>query len=129
YLFFIAIGLFLVFVTLASPLIFKWIINSEFSDGASYVFWIGISYWFWGGYLILSNYIFYLKKTKILGYIAVVNVIVNLTLNYFLIDRYGPIGAAYATAIAFFTVFVIVAIVANKMYPMPWLKFRTLLKK
>ena len=127
--FFLAIGLFTAIVSFLSPFVFDWVIDSEFAEGASYVFWIGLSYWFWGGYLILSNYIFHLKRTKILGYIALVNVSLNLLLNYFLIDLFGPIGAAYATAISFITVFVIVAIVAQRLFPMPWFNFRVILKR
>jgi len=112
-----------VVLTLSSEYIFTYFIHEDFSNGAQFVFWTALSYLFWGGYLIFAGYIFYLKKTKILGYISVLNISLNLILNYFLIKEYGVIGVSYATAISFFITFVIIAYISNKLYPMPWLSF------
>ena len=123
YVFIFALIALTLVITFSTNTIFKYLIDEQYSSGAQYVFWISISYLFWGGYLVFAGYIFHLKKTMILTYLAVVNVVLNLVLNYFLITKYGAIGAAYATAASFFVVFILCAFISNKLYPMPWLFF------
>ncbi len=105
-----------------SPYIFHWFFDQKFYGGHLYVFWIALGYFFFGCYAMFANYIHYSGKTYIFSILAVVNVGVNLALNYFLIKAYGAIGAAYATIFSFFLVFVITAVIANKLYPMPWFR-------
>jgi len=50
-------------------------------------------------------------------------VVLNLSLNYFLIKYYGVIGAAYATAISFFVEFVLIHFISERIYPLPWRYF------
>lgn len=126
YLFILAMIVVLGVLTFISPFIFDYALNERYAQGVKYVFWIGLSYLFWSGYLIFASYINYYKKNKILGYLAILNVGLNITLNYFFIDRYGSIGAAYATCVSFFVIFAIVAYMANKICPMPWFRFKQL---
>ena len=123
YLFIFALIALTLLITFSTNTIFKYLIDEKYSSGAQYVFWISLSYLFWGGYLIFTGFIFHLKKTMILAYLAILNVVLNLVLNYFLITKFGVIGAAYATTISFFIVFILVAVISNKLYPMPWLYF------
>lgn len=120
--------LLLIFVFLlliiSTPLIYEWLIEPGYHDGAKYVFWIGLSYVFWGVYVIFSSIVFYYKKTGALSIIAIINVSLNLILNYFLINKLGTIGAAYATAISFFVVMVAIVIYATKLRPLPWFNFK-----
>ncbi|MFN2440712.1 MAG: polysaccharide biosynthesis C-terminal domain-containing protein, partial [Chitinophagaceae bacterium] len=120
-------GFILIAITLATPTFFVTLIDETYAKGTIYVFWVGLSYFFWGVYLVFSGYIFYSGKTKILGWLALVNVVFNLVFNYFLIQLYGPLGAAYATCLSYFIVCVVIVYMANRLYPMPWLgeKVRT----
>ncbi len=107
---------------LISPLIFKYfVLSPEYQVGIKYVGIIALAYVFLGWYKMFSSYIIYTKNNKYLSYIAIFNIIFNLLLNYFLIKNYGTMGAAYATAISYFSFFVITAIVSHRVYPMPWL--------
>ena len=123
YVFLGLLGFLVLFLSLSSETIFSYLIDSRYAAGSQFVFWTSLSYFFWGGYLIFAAYIFYLKKTIILTYLAIINVILNLGLNYFLIINYGIIGAAYATTISFFVLFILITFISNKLYPMPWLYF------
>ena len=111
---------FLIMMTLGAPLFFKYLVNESYADANMYVFWVGLSYFFWGIYIVFTGYIFFFNKTRILGITAIVNVALNIILNYWLIGIWGPIGAAYATCISFFVVAMIITYVAIKMMPMPW---------
>lgn len=110
-------------LSLLSGWIFETFLDVRYIGGAEYVPWIAVSYLFWGGYSIFGRYILYLKKTYIMTYLAILNVILNLGLNYFFILKFGTIGAAYATVISFFIVFISVMLISNKLYPMPWFYF------
>ncbi|WP_276504474.1 lipopolysaccharide biosynthesis protein [Terrimonas pollutisoli] len=127
YLFIIGMFLTLTILTILTPGFFAYFISEKFSKASIYVFWIGLSYCFWGIYIVFTGYIFYLKKSKVLGRLAILNVAVNLSSNYFFIKWFGTVGAAYATCLSFALVCIIIVVIAQKLYPMPWLAFRRLL--
>ena len=123
YFYIVLLVVLVLILSLLSGWIFNTFLDSRYIDGSQYVPWIAVSYLFWGGYAIFGRYILYLKKTYIMTYLAIVNVILHLGLNYFFILKFGTIGAAYATVISFFIVFISVMIISNKLYPMPWFYF------
>lgn len=126
YWLFIGLMILIVFcMWLFTPLVFKWFVDDKFAAGSKYVIWITLGYFFQGLYLLFANVIFYLKKTKVFFYLSFINILINLSLNYFLIPIFGPMGAAYATFISFFVFFVTIAIYCNKIYPLPWLSALT----
>lgn len=128
YLFLLVLILLVLFLLIATPFIFKYLIDIKFLEASNYVLWISLAYLFWGGYLLFSDYIFFLKKTKILAYLAIVNVMLNFALNFYLINQFGAIGAAYATTLSFLVVFILIAIISNRLFPMPWFRFKEILK-
>lgn len=111
-----------------TPLIFKLFFSERYYAAQDVVIWVSIGYLFTGLYKIPVNLIFYEKRTSILGWLALLNVAVSLVLNYFLIRLFGMMGAAYATAVTFFVMFFLVAIVAQKIYPMPWFFYLYILR-
>jgi O-antigen/teichoic acid export membrane protein len=123
YIFIIVIFIALLLLTLVTPLIFSYFIDKDYSSGVKYVFWVGLGYFFWAFYAIFSGYIFYLKKTKVLGFVAIVNVVLNILFNFLFIKQFGAIGAAYATCLSYFIVAIIMGVLVNRLYPMPWLYF------
>lgn len=128
YLFIIAMFFILVILTLLTPTFFSFFISTEFAAATQYVFWIGLSYCFWGIYLLFAGYIFFLKKSRILGILSLFNVGINLVSNYYFIKWLGGIGAAYATCISFFIFSLVIAFISNKLYPMPWFAFSELIR-
>lgn len=125
----IAIGLMLsvVFLTLITPILFKVLIDQSYSKGVIYVFWTGLSYFFWGIYILFTGFIFYAKKTRLLAYLAILNVVLNICLNYFLIRKFGALGAVYATCISFLVVAIIVAYRGSTINALPWFSFKRIL--
>jgi len=120
---FLGLGIALFVLTLASPFLFNYLINEKYATGNQYVFWVGLGSLFYGGYALFSGFLNYAKKSMILAYLAVVNVSLNLILNYFLIKFYGAIGAAYATIISYFTIFVLVAYLTRNEHTIPYFDF------
>ena len=120
FLYILVLLIILMLLTIAAPILYRYFIHDSFSSSIEYVFWIGLGYVFLGCYKLFAGYIFYLKQTKILGALSVLNVALNLFLNYQLIKLYGALGAAYATAISFSILFIIVCFISTRKYTMPW---------
>ena len=126
YIYFAGCIVLLLCILVFTPLFFKYLIDPQYASGARYVFWVALGYCFWGGYMLFSGFIFFYKRNRILGWLSIFNVVVNLVLNYFFISAFGGIGAAYATAVSFLLLFIIVAWIGNRMVPLPWGNFRQL---
>ncbi len=109
-------------VTLLAPLVF-YLFDKEYSGGLAYVFWIALGYAFFGWYTLRGGIIFYFKRNIYLTYLAFFKIAFNLLLNYFFIKHYGVVGAAYATALSFLFEFIVVSMIASRIYPLPWLYF------
>lgn len=120
YLYFIAILLLVLFLTGASPFVFGMLIDPKFADAQVFVFWIALSFAFSGMYKMVTNYIFYAKKTQILAWVTFGSALLNILLNYFLIKSFGAVGAAISAAIVSFCFFIFTWILSNKVYEMPW---------
>jgi O-antigen/teichoic acid export membrane protein len=120
YIFILAMLGALLCINLFSPFLFSILIDKRYAQGASYVFWVSLGYVFWGGYLLFSGYIYFYKQTKILFWLSLVNIISNLVFNYVFIKHYGGIGAAYATALSFFIVFISVVYKSGQLIKLPW---------
>lgn len=123
YLFMVVIVVSFLMLWMVTPFLFRIFINARFSLASDFVFWIGLGHVFFGMYIMVVSYIYYQKKTYLLTYLTCGAGLVNLLLNYLLIQRYGAIGAAYATAISYFSFFVVAWWLSNKIYPMPWFSF------
>ncbi|HHB95192.1 MAG TPA: hypothetical protein ENK88_08605 [Campylobacterales bacterium] len=110
-------------IELLNPLFFRFFIDDKFIDSMQYVFWIALGYSLLGMYKVVTNYIFYEKRVKLLSMMTFFSLLINLILNYILIHKYGSIGVAYGTAITVGIFFIIAFIVANRVHKMPWLFF------
>ena len=78
---------------------------------------------FFGMYLLVTNYLFYAKKTKYISLITMLSGILNVSLILLFIDEYKLSGVAYAFLISSLFRFFITWIVSNYFYPMPWVRF------
>jgi O-antigen/teichoic acid export membrane protein len=65
----------------------------------------------------ILNLSFYQEKnTHIVMYISFIGVLVNLTMNYFLIPIYSIYGAAYAALITYMAIFIVKYLMAKKQF-------------
>lgn len=69
------------------------------------------------------NYIFYTKRTFNITQITLTTGILNVILSYFMIQKFGLVGAAYTMLFISFLQYILSFYVGNKMIPMPWLYF------
>lgn len=98
------------------------IVGSDYADAAALIGWIILAKAFHGGYLMVTNYLFYSKNTGILSIITIFCGLLNVALLFVLISYAGLIGAAWAYCISKFVQWVLTWLVANQKVSMPWFK-------
>lgn len=99
----------------------KMFVGQEFYGSVKFIVWVAMGYAFNGMYYMVSCYIFYEEKTYIILWLTLTSAVLNAIFNYIFIKMYGAIGAAMATTLSFFVLFITTWIVANRLYKMPWL--------
>lgn len=122
----IGLALFLGFV---APTLLSFLVGKSFYGASQYVKWIAMGFAFEGIYLIVGNYIFYVKKTYLLSLVTISCGLLNIVLNYFLIKLNGALGAAQATFLTYVIFCLGTWFLSSRVYKMPWrLGFLALLK-
>lgn len=101
------------------PLLFK----GDYIKAVDYMPFLLTTTYFEGMYSIISGYIFYRKKTKILGTITFSSSIMQMLLTYTFLQYFGIMGALYSGAIVSILTFMVVLGYTNKIYDLPW-RFR-----
>jgi O-antigen/teichoic acid export membrane protein len=90
-------------------------VDKKFYMAKEYFSWLLIGFLFQSFYFLVTNLLFFEKRTKLLATMTFSGAILNLILNYILILKFGTIGVAYATAITWGLFFIFVSIVDIKL--------------
>lgn len=83
------------------PLIYKFYVGENYLVEKSIYMAILCGYFFQGLYRFKINHLFFLEKTFSIAQLSFLSALVNITLNYFLIPKWGLFGAAFATLISY----------------------------
>lgn len=112
------------FITLSFILvvffIYQIFINERYYSGLNLARLLAIGFLFQGFYFMVTNYIFYMKKSTLLSLVTMSAAMVLIVLNYILIPMYGIYGSAYAMIIGWLFLFVFAWNLAQRSYAMPW---------
>jgi len=111
-------------IWIISLVIFPYMIDEKYNNAKMVILWISLGYSIRGWYQIFHTIIIHEGKTKIFMYITMIVGIINLILNYILINKNGMVGAAQATLIAFVSMFIMTVYYANKYSKINILGFR-----
>jgi len=120
YICFFAYLMFATLISLTMPWLIENFLNEKYHSAGEFIPLISFGYAFHGMYLMVVNYIFYMKKTVVLSLITFTSGLLHAILSYLLITFHGAIGAAEATIISFFILFITVWLWSTKVYEMPW---------
>ena len=123
YIYMVGMLLLALILWLVTPVIYMFL-GKDFSEGMGVVAIIGLGFAFNGMYKMMVNYMFYAEKTQIISLITIFIAILNITLSILFIKKYGILGTAYASSISFIVQFIVTWFISNKIYPMPWFKFK-----
>jgi O-antigen/teichoic acid export membrane protein len=101
-----------------------WIIllvaGSEYLAAASALPWLALGQAFCGMYFMVTNYIFYKRKTRILAWVTLLTGGIGICLAWTLTSILGIAGAGLAFAVAMCLRFFMTWGLAQKVCPMPW---------
>jgi len=120
YIYFIFIILFAILFSYIAQNMVYYFLDEKFIESIQYIKYFALAFAFQGMYFMVTNYIFYVKKTYILSYITFSTAVIHVILLYVLININGTIGAAQATLISFVITFFATWYLSNKVYSMPW---------
>ena len=120
YAYFLTIFCLAIFISLGFAVVAPFLVGKDFQNATQYVMWVALGYATNGMYFMVVNYIFYVEKNHYLPLITFFSAMVNIVLNYVLINYNGTIGAAQATTITYAVTFLLTWCVARNVYAMPW---------
>jgi O-antigen/teichoic acid export membrane protein len=105
------------------PIIIKYFIDAKFYGVIQIIFLLFIAQAFAGMDIMMSNFINYAERTRFYFPVDIFTSLFYFIISYVLIKTNGIIGAAQALLTIRFIRFLLIWIVSNKAYPMPWFNF------
>lgn len=117
----IILGALLSFVI--GPYIVVLFAGEKYAEAGKVIGWLALGQGFQGMYLMVTNYIFYSKRTGLLSLASISSGILNLILLVLLVRILGIEGAGLAFTISMGLRFLLTWYIAHKRHPMPWLSF------
>jgi O-antigen/teichoic acid export membrane protein len=113
----------------ATPLFYHLFVkNQVYHAGIIYVAWNAFAFFFWGLYALFLGYLYYYRKNKVVIIFSIFSSAVCISLNYFFINQFRIMGAAYANLLTYFILFIAIFITVQRelKIKMPWFQFRTI---
>jgi len=112
FIFFTIVGM---IIYLLQDVLFGIFVNESFYVAKEYFGYLLLGFVFQSFYFLVTNILFFEKKTKLLASMTFIVATINIGLNYFFIQYFGVIGVAYSTAITWALFFVVVLSVDIKL--------------
>ena len=119
-------GAFVIVSYFVSIIMIKAIYPQDYWRSISYLPWVMLAQLFQGCYLMFVCFTHYTFKTKQLGIITFSWSLIACALAWLGIKFWGAVGVSIASAFVSFAIFVSVAILAMKVYSLPWRQLLTL---
>jgi O-antigen/teichoic acid export membrane protein len=129
YLYFSSLLILIPILLLIMPKIVVLIVGEGFSKAGEVVGILCVGQVFGGMYLMVTNYIFYAKKTGRLSLVTIISGIINVIFLIIFVKHYGLVGAGLSFVLAKFCQFSLTWMLASKCVDMPWLSFHKSEKK
>ncbi|TLS80846.1 polysaccharide biosynthesis protein [Photobacterium damselae subsp. damselae] len=120
YVIMLSLLLFSIIPFLIGPFFIRLIAGDKYELAGNIIGILCLGQVFSGMYLLVTNYIFYAKKTKYLAYSTIISGFIGIGLLFSLVKEYGIVGAAVAFLCAKIIHFIITFVIAIKAYKMPW---------
>lgn len=105
------------------PLLVRLVAGPGYEVAGEVIGWLILGQALRGMYLMVTNYIFYSKRTGLLSAVTITSGLVNIILLLVLIKLMGIKGAAVSFAISMLVMFLLTWWVAQKRHSMPWFYF------
>jgi len=99
------------------------IAGPTYTKAAKALAWLAFGQAFSAMYLMVTNYIFYKRQTKILPGITITAGTIGVTLTWFLAPIFGITAAGFSFAVAMCLRFLMTWYLSQRVCPMPWFTF------
>ncbi|PLW82093.1 polysaccharide biosynthesis protein [Kineobactrum sediminis] len=109
---------------LVGPWLILFVAGADYARAGDVIGWLILGHVFSGMYLMVTNYIFFSKRTGLLSVASVLAGLVNFFLLLVLVRHLGLEGAAYAFCFSMALRFLLSWYVAQKRHSMPWFALR-----
>ncbi len=106
------------------PWLVRLVGGERYAAAGSAIPWLLLGQVFGGMYLMVTNYVFYGKRTGLLSAVTVASAAIHIALLLVLAPRLGIEGAAMAFCIAMGMRFLLTWWAAQRSHPMPWFALR-----
>lgn len=126
YIYFSIALLIALFFSITGPSIVKLIAGEKYAEAGSAIGWLALGQAFVGMYLMVTNYVFFSKKTGLLSAATIVTGLLNVLLLSILVKSFSLKGAAIAFSASMCIRFLLTWWIAQKQHPMPWLNWKTI---
>lgn len=103
-----------------SVILIKAIYPSDYLGSLTFLPWVMLGQFFQGCYLMFVCFTHYTFKTKPLGIITFSWSVISIGLAWLGIKLLGPVGVSISSAFISMVIFISVAILAMKVYSLPW---------
>jgi O-antigen/teichoic acid export membrane protein len=120
YLYFIVVALLGLLSFWIGPVIVGIIAGQEYQKAKHVIGWLCLGQAFNGMYFMVTNYIFYAKKTGHLAFVTISSGIINIGLLLYLMERMGIVGVAVAFTISMLIRFLATWLLAAKVSGISW---------
>lgn len=108
--------------------VIRLLFNEDYQKALKYIPFFLVANFFGFLYNHFSLFIFYSKRVKWMGVITISVGLFQAAIMFPLINEYQGMGAAYAAIIGALLKSIMVGIYSNKVYPMPWLDFKNIIR-
>ena len=117
-LFFAAGFILVIFLSFFTKDVLSLFAKEGYLEGTKIIFVAGLSYIMYGSNSLMAVGYHIAEKTKLLPKYFAYGAITNIILNYFFIKWFGLMGAAIATFLSFFLIFLLYNLNINKYFPL-----------
>lgn len=124
YLWFAFLAICGLIVAAVGPFIVFMMAGAKYQVAGRVLRWLIVGQIFNGMYYMVTNYIFYSKRTSVLSIVTFSSGLINFGLLLWLVKTYGTVGAGMAYCMSATIQFVFTWVAANRMHPMPWTSWR-----
>jgi O-antigen/teichoic acid export membrane protein len=121
YLYFFLVLACAVVFGVAAPMFLGLLVGGSFRAAGEIVIYIAFGFAFGGCYFMVTNYVFFESKTKVLALITFISGLLNIPLMFVLVEHNGIVGAGQAFMLTQAFSFLGTWWLAHKVHPMPWL--------
>ncbi len=112
----------MIFVNLVSGLVLRVMTTPDFFPAREFIFPLTIGFVFHGMYAFIMPILIRKNEQRFISITSFINMIIMLVLNIGLVEVFGYMGVAYAFAITYFAMFIMLFWRAYVIEPLPWKK-------